>query len=330
MNLNQLTNTDKVAIVLLALGEELASEIFRRMSQDEVKRVGAAMSRLGRINQEQVNIVMTEFKQLISATSSHISHANPDFLRSALVLAFRDSNKALDLADEISQSSYRFRCFEQSTPNSIGLVLAKESAQTIAVVLANIEPSQAVQTLKAIPEQKRIDAIARIADLDSVDVESLAIIDDQICQELSGRLLNRKRLGGADKAAQILSKMHVDGETILDSLQETHADQAAEIMDRMVRFEDILKMDPQPLRDLFQLIDRKTWHLALRGTNEALLQSLKTSMSERSYSALCEDIDALGPQPLKHVREAQNEIIKKAVQQYGIALNDQFSDRQVV
>ena len=97
---------------MLALGEDAAAEIFRQMEPGEVRKVGSAMSRLGRIDQQTVDIVMAEFKQILMSEKVSGVKGSPEFLKKALGKAFSGSGKGLELADSIAKQNYKMRALD--------------------------------------------------------------------------------------------------------------------------------------------------------------------------------------------------------------------------
>ena len=65
MSTNKFSGAQKAAILLLSFGEDIAAEIFKNMTEFEIKRIGSAMSRLGRLEQEIVDEIMLEFYEIL-------------------------------------------------------------------------------------------------------------------------------------------------------------------------------------------------------------------------------------------------------------------------
>ena len=64
-SLQQLSGTQKSAILLLSFGEEISTEIFKNLNDLEIKRIGSAMSRLNRLDENLVDGVIAEFYSVI-------------------------------------------------------------------------------------------------------------------------------------------------------------------------------------------------------------------------------------------------------------------------
>ena len=63
----QLTSTQKCAILMLLIGEEEAANIMTNLNPDEVKSLGTAMYQVQDVDQDTVNMVLDEFLSIIKA-----------------------------------------------------------------------------------------------------------------------------------------------------------------------------------------------------------------------------------------------------------------------
>lgn len=328
MNLNQLTGADKSAIVLLSLGEELAGEIFRQMQPSEVKKIGAAMSKLGRVSDDVMNVVLTEFKQTMQLKSAALHDYPAEFLRSSLLLAYKGSVYGEHLAESIASQNYRLRCQDLCEASMLGKILATERPATIALVLSQLEPNYAAGVLKVFNNTKKVEALTALAKLTDVRTDLLEIVDNMLCTEISNRQIVTKDLGGPQRAAAILNAIGREADDILDELGQISPEVSQEISDQMLHFNDLSKLEPNALRELYQKAPESAWTIALRGVSEVWLAALRTALSERTITRLSEDINALDPQPLSLVEEKRQEIRKAAEDLFGEDLRSLCLDGQ--
>lgn len=311
--MSQYSSTEKAAIVMLALGEEMASEIFRNLSRSEVQKIGSAMGRLGKINQETVDIVMSEFRQVMSSQSISGVRGSPEFLKNALKIAFHDSSESQELYSSINRAHYRMRCVDICDAPTLFRTIQNEHSQTIALVLAHASQSLGAALLRFFSPANQTEILTRVARLQEVSYETLHQLDQQICKSIEQARNHGKKIGGVARAAAILNELQKDGEALLDGIGERDPNLSEDIRAEMFRFVDIARLDRHSLEILFKSIERKTWLLSLRGEDSGLLSSFSLVLSERALIALKEDIAALGPQKKSDVHAAQKEIILKAI-----------------
>src|SRR6478735_2195189 len=89
MAVRKFSPTQKAAILMLSLGEELAGEIFRGMNEHEVRSVGSALRNLGKVEQDEVNEVVTEFLAILDAPTKGLNKDTAAFAEKAIQIAFK-------------------------------------------------------------------------------------------------------------------------------------------------------------------------------------------------------------------------------------------------
>ena len=68
--LEELTSTQRAAVLMLLLGEQQASDIIRYLNPKEVQSLGAAMVSVADLSQEAVNVVLDEFVATLKKQTS--------------------------------------------------------------------------------------------------------------------------------------------------------------------------------------------------------------------------------------------------------------------
>ena len=314
MSSERLSPAEKTALIMLALGEDIAAEIFRGLEESEVKRVGAALSRMGRVEQETVDEVMKEFLEMLLNPSNSGLRGSADFASNVIGKAFGNSDYATELSNDLASANVRMTSLEIADAPTIYRIIANEHPQTIAMVLAHAGAQKAGAIIKLLPESIRTEIITRVTKLNAVQPEIIQEIDQMIRDEIDRMGIARKKIGGADKAAAILNALNDDRQEILDSLDERDPDLAESIRSHMFTFKDLAGIDDQAMRTLFKAVDRSHWELAMRGATKDLESVVYRNMSERAATTMKEDIEARGPQKKSDVLEAQQEIIQKALE----------------
>jgi flagellar motor switch protein FliG len=69
-NTNNMSGTQKAAVMMLAVGEENASRLFALMDDDEIKELSQTMANLGSVSSTTVEKLIVEFADRLSATGS--------------------------------------------------------------------------------------------------------------------------------------------------------------------------------------------------------------------------------------------------------------------
>lgn len=310
MPAKRLEPAEKVAILLIALGEDIAAEVFQSLDPSEVRRIGAAMGQLGRIEQSTIDIVINEFLGLLNAKSQNLSTSGIDFAQRAIRLAFK-STEGEEIVKSLAKGETRMRSLETADAPTLARLLQNELPQTVALVLAHATPEKASALLKHWPEKARTDLLMRVAKLSPVDPESIAELDQHLLEELakvgSGRQLKR---GGPQAVASILNRMDKEGLGLLERLGERQPSLANEIREKMFTFDDLPLLDDRAMQELIKVVPQQKLTLALRGTSEKIQLLFFRNMSQRAAKLLKEDMAAAAPQKLSDVMKVQNEILE--------------------
>ena len=132
----------KVAILMIALGQDTAAEVIKYLIDFEIEQFAQAISELDVVTTEQEDEVLEEFEQLLIA-GKYVSQGGIEFARGALEKAL-GPRKAQQLLDRVtSTTSSGFYMLRNVDPNQIIPFVSKEHPQTIALILSQLDPTQA-------------------------------------------------------------------------------------------------------------------------------------------------------------------------------------------
>lgn len=299
------------AILMLALGQDEAAEVFKYLTPKEVQRLGAAMTTVGNVNREQIEAVLGAFRV---ETSGRVSLADSDeYIRTVLKKALGD-DKATHLLDRIlqGQDNAGIESLKWMDSASVAEMVRNEHPQIIATIMVHLEPDHASEILNLFPERLRNDVMLRIATLEGVQPLALRELNEVLTQLLSGGDRGKKSaLGGVKTAANILNYMAGTLEAgVLANIREHDPDLAQKIQDQMFTFDNLLELDDRSVQLLLREVQSESLIIALKGTNQELKDKIFKNMSSRAAEALKEDLEAKGPVRLSEVEAEQKEILK--------------------
>ncbi len=303
---------ENAAILLMTLGEEEASEVFKHLAPKEVQRLGETISRMKAVPRERVESVMDAFSKVAASESLLVADSN-EYVKSVLRKALGD-DKANLLIDRIMQGSdiTGIESLKWMDPTSVAELLRMEHPQIVAAILVHLEFDQAAEVLKHFPERQRNEVMVRIATLDGIQPMALRDLNDVMSKVLAGGDRSRKStLGGVKAAAEILNMLGSAVETaVLDFVREADNDLAQKIMDNMFTFDDIDKIDDKGIQALMKEVQSESLVIALKGATPALREKIFKNMSTRAAETLREDLESRGPVRLSEVEAEQKEMLK--------------------
>jgi flagellar motor switch protein FliG len=310
---DQITGVRKAAILMVLLGDEASSNLFRYLQEDEVQEITQEISRLGRIEPEMADGVLDDYYKLTIARS-YMMQGGVEFARKLLVKAFGpDVSKRLVDRVTLALQSGRvgFDSLQKADPTQLSKFIQNEHPQTIALVLAHLNPVQAAALLNSLPEQLRGDVVLRMANLEQISPEIISKITSNLSQRLQSLGdVSRESYGGIRAVAELINRLDSDTSVkILEKIENDNPNLALTIRNLMFVFDDILLIDDTGMREIIQRVDKKTLTIALKGTSEELKTRFFRHMSQRAAEMLKEDMDVLGPVKIKDVEASQQEIV---------------------
>lgn len=305
-----LTGEQKAGILLRAIGEEAAAQVMKQLDPKEIKKLGSFMSGTAQISREDEEAVISDF-QAASATGDVRFHGR-EFIKTVLTKAL-GSDKASRIIESMTQKNYPgIEALKWVDVKTLTQMLKVEHAQTVAVILAQLESDQAGQVLASLPEDMRGDIALRLATMKEVQPDVLEELSDTLQETLlAGTGMNAHSVGGAEVIANILMRMDKANEGgIMARITENSQTLADNIRALMFVFDDIVKVDDRGIQELMKEISKEELPVALRGANPDVKEKFFKNMSSRAAEMLKDDMEARGPVKVSDVEKAQQNILK--------------------
>jgi len=306
-----LSGKEKAAILLVSLGMEKASEIYKHLKEDEIEQLTMEIANLRKIEPDVKNKVMEEFYQVCLA-QNYISEGGITYAKEVLERAL-GTQKALDMINKLT-SSLQVRPFEfvrKSDPAQVLNFIQNEHPQTIALVMAYLKPQQAASILSMLPADKQTDVASRIAFMRGTSPDIVKEVERVLEKKLSSLAISDfTSTGGVQSLVDIL--LAVDRSTekhIMETLELKDSELTEEIRKRMFVFEDIITLDNRSIQRVLRDVDNSVLVLALKGVSEDVSRALYANMSKRMQEMVREDMEFMGPVRLRDVEEAQQKIV---------------------
>ena len=308
-----LKGVQKAAMLLILLGDQASADIIKHLSEDDIQIVTREIARMKKIQPEQAEAVLEEFFQMTTARK-YVVTGGMDYAKSVLINAFgpETARKLMDrLMKAMGTDMSSFDAIQKADPQQLAKFLHSEHPQTIALVLAHLNPSQAAALLTQLPHQQRADLAVRVACLDQISPEVINKIASVIGQKLNALGdFSRESYGGIRAVAEMFNRLDSDNsKEILAQIESQDPTLVETIRHLMFVFDDMLLIGQDGIKEILARVDRKIPMMALKGTSEQIKQHFLQCMSERGAEMMLEDMDAMGPVKIKDVEVAQQEII---------------------
>lgn len=306
-----MTGKEKAAILLITLGPDKSAKIFKHLQEEEIEELTLEIANMRKIMPEDKDKVLEEFYQVCLAqeyiTEGGINYAK-DILEKAL-----GSQKAFDIIHKLT-ASLQVRPFDfarKADAKQLFNFIQNEHAQTIALILAYINPQQAGQIVSALPQTKQAEVAKRIATMDRTSPEVIREVEEVLEKKLSSMVTqDYTSAGGIQSIVDILNSVDRGTEKfIMETLEIEDIELAEEIKKRMFVFEDIVTLDSTSIQRFIREVDNNELSIALKGATEEVQDIIFNNMSKRMSEMIKEDIEFMGPVRLRDVEEAQQKIV---------------------
>ncbi|KPV60680.1 flagellar motor switch protein FliG [Paenibacillus sp. A3] len=306
-----LTGRQKAAILLISLGPEVSAQIFKHLRDEEIEQLTLEIANVRKVDNVEKEAILAEFHQICLA-QEFISQGGITYAKEILEKAL-GSQKALDIINRLT-ATLQVRPFDfarKADPAQILNFIQNENSQTIALVLAYLQPEQASIILSSLPQEKQADVAKRVALMDSTSPEVISQVERVLEQKLSATVTqDYTNAGGISAVVQILNGVDRGTErTILDSLEIQDPELAEEIKKRMFVFEDIVNIDNRSIQRIIRDIENADLQLALKVASEEVREAIFKNMSKRMAETFREEMEYMGPVRLRDVEEAQTRIV---------------------
>jgi flagellar motor switch protein FliG len=305
--MRKLSGVEKVAAFLSIVGEEAATQVFKHLDPLELARIVPMMAKV-KLSPEEANAVIKDF---YDKAENAMLAVDEEYIKKILTKAFGE-DQAKKLIEKIETGASAFDILRWLDSSAVAQMLTREHPQTIAIVLAHLEPTQAAEVLAKLPEHIKIDVSLRIASLDQISPTILGELEDVLQSQLQSYTRGRK-IGGIRTVAEIMNQMdRASEDLILKNIEEKDQILADEIRKLMFTFDDLIHIDDRGIQMVLKEITTDDLALALKMASDELKAKIFKNMSQRAVQILKEEMEAKGAVRVSDVEKSQMNIVRVA------------------
>jgi len=306
-----LTGPQKAATVIVALGADKASQLYKFMEPGDVEDLTIEVAKLGFLDSEVTEDVLRDFYQLCM-TNKAVTEGGLEYARTVLEKAY-GAQAAEELLGKVTKSlkHREFAFMDKADVKALYSALQNERPQTIALVLAHMDADKAAGVVAQLDEKRQIKVVENMAKIDSVSPTAVRIVEAELRNKFSNIVTNANvKVGGIDYVADVMNNLDRSSEkNVFDGLSSYDQELAEEIRKRMFVFEDIMTMDDRSVQRFVRDCDPRDLVLSLKGSNSEVANKLFTNMSTRMAQSIRDDLEITSNVRMKDVEEAQQRIV---------------------
>ncbi|MBE0491664.1 MAG: flagellar motor switch protein FliG [Sulfurospirillum sp.] len=308
---NELTMAEKVAILLIQLGEDTTATLFSHMDIDTVTDISKYIATVKNIDKNVANAVLEEFYAILQS-NQYIRSGGMEYAKEILYRTFgaEAAQKILDKLSKTMENTQSFGYLNQIKPQQLADFIVTEHPQTVALILAHMDPSSAAETISFFSDELKSEVTIRMANLGDISPSVIKRVSAVLENKLESLTSYKVEVGGPRAVAEILNRLgQKASKTTIAYIEQTDEALAAIIKEMMFTFEDIMKLNSAAVREILKVADKKDLMVALKGSADGLRDKFMENMSQRAQEAFLEEMGFLGAVRVKDVEEAQRRIV---------------------
>lgn len=306
-----LTGPQKAAAVVVSLGADKASQLYKYMDPEDVETLTLEVARLGYLDSEMTEGVLTDFYEMC-LTNKAITEGGLEYAKTVLEKAFGEQTAAQLLEKvEKSMKNRQFAFLDKADAKSLFSALQYERPQTVALVLSYVSPAKSASVVEQMDPAKQVKVVEYMAKMESPSPSTMKIIETEMNRRFSTIVSSKNvKVGGVDFVASLMNNIDRTSEkSIFDGLSAYNQELADEIRKRMFVFEDLVGMDDRSVQRFLRDCDPKDIVLSLKATTEEVANKLLSNMSTRMAQNIKDDLEITTNVRMKDVEEAQQRIV---------------------
>jgi flagellar motor switch protein FliG len=307
----EISGPQKAAILLISLGPEYSAMLFKHLTDEEIEKLTLEIANQKQVEPELKQSVISEFYQMAMA-KSYLSSGGLQYAQNVLEKAL-GSEKASIIISRLT-TSLQVRPFDflhKTDPSQLLNFIQNEHPQTIALIMAYLDPDQAAIILSSLPQDRRAEVSKRIAEMDRTSPDVLREVERVLERKLSALVTQDFNVAGGIKAiVEVLNRTDMSTQKeILDNLEVDDPELAEEIKKLMFVFDDIVMVDDRSMQVVLGQVDNKDLALALKAAQAEVSEKIFKNMSKRAGDMLREELEYMGPVKIRDVEDAQQRIV---------------------
>ncbi|KEA45818.1 flagellar motor switch protein FliG [Campylobacter mucosalis] len=319
---DELAMPEKIAILLIQLGEESTSLLFSHMDIDVITDISGYIATAKNIDRQVASAILEEFYALMQS-NQYVKSGSLEYAKEILYKTFPpdEAQKILDRLAKSMENNKSFGYLNKIKPQQLADFIVKEHPQTIALILAHMDATGAAETLGYFPDDLRSDVVIRMANLGDISPSVIKRVSAVLETKLESLTSYKVEVGGPRAVAEMLNRLgQKASKSTIEYIEKADNKLATTIKELMFTFEDINTLNNTAIREILKNVDKKDLMVALKGSGDALKDKFLGNMSQRAAEAFKEEMGYLGAVRVKDVEEAQRRIVEavQALAEQGI------------
>ena len=309
---DEMSMAEKIAILLLQLGEDITASIFSNMNIEAITEISKFIATNATMDRTIATAILEEFHAIFQS-GQYLTAGGMEYARELLyrILGPEEAKKVLDKLSKSMQNTQNFAYLSKIKPQQLSDFIINEHPQTIALILAHMDATEAADTLQFFPDDLRSEVAMRMAKLGDISPSVIKRVSAVLESKLESLASYKVEVGGTRAVADIFNRLGAkSSKATLATIEQVDEELATQIKEMMFTFEDIVTLDKTAITEILKAVEKADLMLGLKSSPEELKEKFFSAMSERARDAFEEEMQFLGAVRMKDVEAAQRKIVE--------------------
>lgn len=303
-----------IAIIIMSLGEPVATEILKKMTSSEIKAIEQEIKKIDEVSESEIREAASWFMNEVTGNNSY----DPDSLAKNKNLILDDLSKK----NFVFNQDYEFDNWPEVIKNYpeeriVDLMKGEHPQVATAMIVLffnHVGSEYGLRIISRLHKEMQNEIIRRMTKLNQMPQVAYEYIMKMLKDEFKNPEMNGNiSLDGVEILATIISSFDTEVEhKIVNMLTSKNKVLGEQIQDRIFPFERIAELDRKSLQILLAEVKNEDLMLALKGVSDNVKEVFFSNMSAKSAEILKDDMQSMGPTKMANVKDAQKRIIKIA------------------
>ncbi|MCW8896014.1 flagellar motor switch protein FliG [Sulfurimonas sp.] len=309
---DEMSIAEKIAILLMQLGEESTAALFSTMNVESITAISKFIAGNKTVDKAIASAILEEFHAIFQS-GQFITSGGMEYARELLyrTLGPEEAKIVLDKLSKSMQETQNFAYLSKIKPQQLSDFIVTEHPQTIALILAHMDATEAADTIQYFPDDLRSEVSMRMAKLGDISPSVIKRVSAVLESKLESLASYKVEVGGPRAVADIFNRLGAKAsKDTLAKIEERDEEMSTLIKEMMFTFEDIVNLDKNAITEVLKAVEKPDLMLAMKSAPEELKEKFYSAMSERAREAFEEEMQFMGAVKMKDVEGAQRRIVE--------------------
>ena len=299
-----LKGSEKVAVLLLALGKTRAAKLLKKFDAEELKQLTRSAADLRPVGMSDLETLVEEFAQKFSNGVSFAGTVTE--VKNLLSGVMTEEQFAEVLSEAPVKEDPVWERVSELRADTLRGFLGKEHPQTVAFILSRVDSALAANVISTFASEVRNGLLCRMIAIKSVSDDAVRAVEGAAREELLATSSQSAHVGIAD----ILNRLDkTQSDEVLKILAEARPDEAKALKSMLFTFEDVAKLPPPTRTTLLDQVPIDRLVLALKGTEPDFQATILSALASRSRRMVEAELQGGGTPSPRDVAEARRTIV---------------------